>query len=180
MPMPTAYPSLPMENSRPARRVRPLPMANLRPPLAALRAAAGAFRHAQLRTLAGLALVAAAAACAPSPDALANGDDPLAALRSTAPSTRYTAGFWYEQARGDSAGRWRQATAYCGESQAPPRLEADGARPNCRAVWSAHFRRAQEQQVRDLNARVQAREAQQRGMTPGQQKAAFDSQLFKP
>ncbi|GJG89657.1 hypothetical protein tb265_48380 [Gemmatimonadetes bacterium T265] len=176
--MPTAYPSLLMENPRPAHRVSPLPVATLRPRATALRTVAGARRR--LRPGALATLLAAAAACAPSPDALANGDDPLAALRSTAPSTRYNAGYWYEQAGADSAGRWRQATAYCGESQAPPGLEADGARPNCRAVWSAHFRHAQEQQVRDLNARVRAREAQQRGMTPGQRKAAFDSQLFKP
>lgn len=178
--MPTAYPSLPMENPRPAHRVWSLPVANLRPRGTTSRAVAGARRQARPAALASVALVAAAAACAPAPDARANGDDPLAALRSTAPSTRYTAGYWYEQARADSAGRWRQATAYCGESQAPQGLETDGARPNCRAVWSAHFRRAQEQQVRDLNARVQAREAQQRGMPPAQQKAAFDSQLFKP
>ena len=125
-------------------------------------------------------LAASAAACAPSPNVLANGDDPLAALRSTATSTRYTAGYWYEQARTDSATSWKQATAYCGESQAPPGLEADGARPNCRAVWSAHFRLAQEQQVRDLNARVEAREAREHGKTPAERKAAFDSQLFKP
>lgn len=155
-------------------------MANLRPRAAAFRGAAGVRSRARAGALAAAALLGAAAACAPSPGALANGDDPLAALRSTAASTRYTAGYWYEQARADSAGRWKQATQYCGETQAPPGLEADGARPNCRAVWSAHFRLAQEQQVRDLNARVQAREAQQRGRTPAQQKAAFDSQLFKP
>ena len=130
--------------------------------------------------LAAAALLSTAVACAPSPDALANGEDPLAALRSTAPSTRYTAGYWYEQARIDSAGRWRSATAYCGEEKASPGLEANGARPNCRAVWSAHFRLAQEQQVRDLNARANANQARERAMTPGQQKAAFDSQLFKP
>ena len=125
-------------------------------------------------------MLATAVACAPSPDALANGEDPLAALRSPVASARYTAGYWYEQARADAAGRWRRATEYCGEEKAPPGLETDGARPNCRAVWSAHFRLAQEQQVRDLNARVNAEQARERTLTSGQRKAAFDSQLFKP
>ena len=174
--MPAAYPSLPMATPSTAQRGTPLPVACLRTPGAAVRHLVGV----RGRVLAAAALLAAAPACAPSPDAAANGDDPLAALRSTAPSARYTAGYWYEQARSDSAGRWRQATAYCGDEQARPGLEADGARPNCRAVWSAHFRRTQEQQVRDLNARVNATEARERARTPGQRKAAFDSQLFNP
>lgn len=174
--MPIAYPSLPMQKLQAFRRVAGLPVEELRARATALRAIA----TARVGALACAVLLAAAVGCAPSPDALANGDDPLAALRSTVPSTRYTAGYWYEQARTDSAGRWKRATAYCGESQAPPGLEADGARPNCRAVWSAHFRLAQEQQARDLNARVQSREARERGMTPAERKAAFDSQLFKP
>ena len=165
-----------MATSSPFRNDVSLPVACLRARGVVVRCATGV----RTGVLAAAAMFASGAACAPSPDALANGDDPLAALRSAAPSTRYTAGYWYAQARADSAGRWRRATAYCGEENAPPGLEADGARPNCRAVWSAHFRLAQEQQVRDLNARANANEARERAMTPGQRKAAFDSQLFKP
>ena len=174
--MPTAYRSLPMENPRSAQRVRLLPVADLRARLVALRSVAGS-RHTRVLTRVALC---AAAACTPTPAAVANGHDPLAALRSTTPSTRYTAGYWYEQARSDSAGPWRAATAYCGEERAAPGLEADGARPNCRAVWSAHFRRRQEQSEKDLNADVQAREARERAASAAERKTAFDSQLFKP
>lgn len=69
----------------------------------------------------------------------ATADDPLASLRSSEPSTRYTNGYWLEQGR-SNAGLWSQATAYCGDDARPrPGLEADGAKPNCRAVHVASF-----------------------------------------
>lgn len=91
-------------------------------------------------TAALLVHAAALGACARSQQQVADGDDPLAALTSSVASTRYTDGYWREQARTDSAGRWAKALAYCGEVGRPrPGLEADGAKPNCGAVYGAEF-----------------------------------------
>jgi hypothetical protein len=125
-------------------------------------------------------LVLLGGACASSADSVANGDDPVAALRSTAASTRYTDGYWLEQGRTDAGGRWTQATAYCGQAQARPGLEAEGARPNCRAVWSANFRLVNERSAQALRERVDARAARERALTPAARARAADSLLIKP
>jgi hypothetical protein len=125
--------------------------------------------------------------CKPSAQAVADGEDPLAALRSSAPSTRYTNGYWKEQGRAAAGGanvpaqrRWAEALAYCGEAQPRPGLEADGARPNCAAVRYALFELNTERDARETRARIDAAEARRRGMTPQQRRAALDSVLFKP
>ena len=125
------------------------------------RARARAIRHPHtLAALAGAAALAAGAACRPTPPTpqqVADGDDPVAALTSSTPSTRYTQGYWLEQMRADSAGRpspWRRALAYCGENGRPrPGLEADGAKPNCFAVSQV------EQRTPAAKARLRAAEA---------------------
>lgn len=176
--MPTANRPLPVRHLRLLMLSPRLPIAHFpTPPTSAVwRRAVGVVGWS------ALLLGVAGGACAPTPEAVANGDDPIAALRSTAASTRYTAGYWLEQARTNAGGRWTQATAYCGlgENQAPAGLEAEGARPNCRAVWSAHFRRTNEQSAEQLRARVEARAAQAREQTPAQRKAAEDSMLIRP
>ncbi len=68
--------------------------------------------------IAGLALAAvltavlAAVACRPSPEAVADGDDALAALASPAQSARYDGPFWAREAHRGSR-TWRAARALC-------------------------------------------------------------------
>jgi hypothetical protein len=126
-------------------------------------------------------------ACRPSAQSVADGDDPLAALRSSAQSTRYTSGYWKEQGRAAATGanapaqeRWTQALAYCGEAQPRPGLEADGAKPNCGAVRYALFELNNERAMREAKARVEADDARRRAATPAKNRAALDSMLFKP
>ena len=83
----------------------------------------------RLRLTLPLIALAAAAACAPRPEDVANGDDPLQALSSTAQSTRYQGPYWVEQRRLKSE-LWRQATTYC----TPERTRE---LPNCRPVAAA-------------------------------------------
>jgi hypothetical protein len=75
-----------------------------------------------------LALVAVlAAACGrPSAEDLANGDDPLAALRSSVRSARYDGAFWNREAV-ESTELWAGAVAYC-------RTPGNSAAPNCQTV----------------------------------------------
>ena len=92
-------------------------------------------RRALLATGA-LAAVAARGACRKSAEDVADGDDPIAALKVTTPTRRYTQGFWTAQAQSsDSARRrlWGEALAYCKR----PDLQIDGAKPNCREVMTA-------------------------------------------
>ena len=131
--------------------------------------------------------IAALGGCSPSAQATADGDDPLAALRSSAQSTRYTSAYWKEQGRAATGGadapareRWTQALAYCGEAQPRPGLEADGAKPNCGSVRYALFELNNERAKQEARARVEADEARRRAMTPAQKRAALDSVLFKP
>lgn len=149
------------------------------------------LEHAMSVTLTRLAPVALAtaafASCRPSAQAVADGDDPLAALRSSAQSARYTSGYWKEQGRAATGGanapaqeRWTEALAYCGEAQPRPGLEADGAKPNCGAVRFALFELNNERAMRETKARVDAEQARRRAMTPAQNRAALDSKLFKP
>ena len=72
-----------------------------------------------------------AVACGPSQEKIANGDDPIAALRSTAQSSRYGAAYWREQLEADSA-LWKEALTFCADSQ-----RADY--PNCQTVRSTEF-----------------------------------------
>ena len=121
-----------------------------------------------------------AASCRPSPEATANGDDPLAALTVSTPSTKYTAGFWREQARTDPQGLWSKAVAYCGDPQPRPGLEQDGAKPNCQEVRLAAFNLRNERAMEEVRARNDARQARERAMTPAQRQAEFEKNLFKP
>ena len=65
---------------------------------------------------------------------VANGNDPLRALTLPAPSTRYTSTYWQTQAE-QNRSLWDRAVSYC-EGQ---RSAAQGAKPNCGAVYSAQF-----------------------------------------
>lgn len=64
--------------------------------------------------------------CVETPEAIANGDDPLRALEAPVPSDRYGTGFWSRQMRSD-AHLWGRATAFCNANN-------DGEHPNCDAV----------------------------------------------
>ena len=80
--------------------------------------------------------VLAVAACRNAPENVADGDDPIAALKVTAQTTRYTQGYWIAQMNSAEPARkqrWAEAFAYCRR----PDLEVDGAKPNCREVMSA-------------------------------------------
>ncbi len=70
--------------------------------------------------------VALLAGCAPRPQDVADGDDPIKALASSAPSTRYQGPYWVEQRRTKSD-VWQQAVAYC----TPERVREY---PNCQPV----------------------------------------------
>ena len=83
---------------------------------------------AALLVLAGAAL----GACRPEPAAVANGDDPLAALRVSAQTTRYTDQWWRVQADSNPS-LYRQAVDYC----KTPGIVADGPKPNCGFVQLA-------------------------------------------
>ena len=74
---------------------------------------------------------ASPSACGPSQEELANGDDPIAALRSTAESSRYGAKYWIEQMTAATE-LWTQAVAYC-----EPAEHADY--PNCETVRAVKF-----------------------------------------
>lgn len=92
-------------------------------------------RRALLATGA-LAAVAALGACQKPVEDVADGDDPIAALKVTTPTRRYTQGFWTAQAQSSDSTRrrlWDEALAYCRR----PDLEVDGAKPNCREVRTA-------------------------------------------
>jgi hypothetical protein len=70
--------------------------------------------------------VLAVVACGPSAEAVANGDDPVAALKSPTVSSRYTVPFWTRAVREQPA-VWQEAKAYC---LGPDGLQA----PNCAPV----------------------------------------------
>lgn len=62
----------------------------------------------------------------PSAEELANGDDPLTALRSPVRSARYDGAFWNREAV-QSTPLWQAAVAYC-------RTPGNSAAPNCQTV----------------------------------------------
>lgn len=85
------------------------------------------------------------AGCAPSPEQTADGDDPLAALRVSATSTRYDGRFWRLQHR-QSPSRYAEAVAYCTAESEAGRLST---RPNCEPVLMAdEFIRRTERELR--------------------------------
>ena len=65
---------------------------------------------------------------------VANGNDPLRALTVSAQSTRYTSTYWQTQAEQNQV-LWERAVSYCKDQ----RSAAQGAKPNCAAVYSAEF-----------------------------------------
>lgn len=73
-----------------------------------------------------VALALLTAGCAKDNSAVANGDDPLAALTVPVPSDRYNSSFWTQKSRADTA-LWTQAVAYC-------EGKTDGDHPNCAPV----------------------------------------------
>ena len=62
----------------------------------------------------------------PSAEDLANGDDPLAALRSPVRSARYDGAYWNREAV-QSTPLWQDAVSYC-------RTPGNSAAPNCQTV----------------------------------------------
>ena len=86
---------------------------------------------AMLRSLLLLLSLPALLACGRSPQQLADGPDPLAALGSPAASHRYTVPFWAKEAHGKST-LWESAKRFCtGRDEA--------AYPNCHAVRVVTF-----------------------------------------
>lgn len=78
---------------------------------------------------AGWAAVAAAlalASCRPSAEAIADGDNPLAALAAPAQSARYDGPYWIREAHRNSR-TWQAARAFCGKSR-------EHYLPNCHPV----------------------------------------------
>jgi len=83
--------------------------------------------------LALLVATLAGAACTPSPQVIADAGDPLKALRSHAPTTRYREEFWAEQSHKKTPA-WREALAFCRDEG------RDEARyPNCASVRIVTF-----------------------------------------
>ena len=73
---------------------------------------------------------------AASDAAIANGDDPLAALTVDVESTRYTTRYWSTQADSNPT-LWSKAQAYCEQQRAA----SSGQKVNCGAVLAAKFER---------------------------------------
>jgi hypothetical protein len=78
------------------------------------------------RRLGWIGLALALASCRPSPEAVADGEDPLAALASPVQSALYDGPYWTREARRNSPS-WRAAKAFCRKSR-------DSELPNCHAV----------------------------------------------
>jgi hypothetical protein len=57
-------------------------------------------------------VIGALAGCAPRPEAIADGSDPLAALAVTVPTHRFDTAFWARQEHRQTA-LWRDARAFC-------------------------------------------------------------------
>jgi hypothetical protein len=74
----------------------------------------------------GLVALLLAGCGQPSAEDLANGDEPLAALRSPVRSARYDGAFWNREAV-QSTDLWQDAVAYC-------RTPGNSAAPNCQTV----------------------------------------------
>ena len=76
--------------------------------------------------LLALATLLAAGCGQPTAEELANGGDPLTALRSPVRSARYDGSFWNREAV-QSTPLWQDAVAYC-------RTPGNSAAPNCQTV----------------------------------------------
>jgi hypothetical protein len=76
-------------------------------------------------------------ACKKSDVAVANGDDPIAALNSRAATTRYVHEFWFDQARRRTT-VWDSALALCSAYW----KAKDGSKPTCGHVYTANFQNA--------------------------------------
>lgn len=76
-------------------------------------------------------------ACRKSELAVANGDDPIAALNSGAATTRYVHEYWIDQARRRTT-LWDSAFALCSAYW----KRNDGSKPNCGHVYTANFQNA--------------------------------------
>lgn len=70
-------------------------------------------------------------ACGPSAEDLANGDDPIASLRSTVRSSRFGEQYWRHELRSRST-VWAKAIEYCDAAE-----KADY--PNCEVVRGVKF-----------------------------------------
>jgi hypothetical protein len=79
-----------------------------------------------------LPLALALLACAPAPAEIADGDDPLAALKSPAPTSRYREPFWAQQSHRHTP-LWRDALAFCKTGDNIARY------PNCAHVRIVSF-----------------------------------------
>ena len=97
----------------------------------------GALPTIRAVTLAALAVLVSSMGCASETDRqadLANGSDPLAALRATVESTRYTTGYWTQKADSNPT-LFARARAYCDAQWA----SGSGQKVNCAAVSAAAF-----------------------------------------
>jgi hypothetical protein len=84
------------------------------------------MKESHMRRTALVLFLGALASCSPSQEDVANGDDPIAALASTAKSSRYGLNYWVEQ-RDQKTGIWSQALAFCEPTQ-------HANYPNCETV----------------------------------------------
>jgi hypothetical protein len=82
-------------------------------------------------------LLVGASGCKKSDIALANGDDPIAALNAKAPTGKYVHEYWLDQATRRTP-LWDRAYALC--SAYWP--HQDGTKPNCGHVYTANFYRS--------------------------------------
>ncbi len=74
-------------------------------------------------------------ACRRTPEDVADGDDPLAALTVTAESRRYDEQYWRAHEQSADAAQhqlYTRAVAYCSRKD----VAIDGAKPNCRGVMT--------------------------------------------
>ncbi len=93
--------------------------------------------------------------CGPSDEEIADGGDPLAALRVSALSARYDGRFWQAQHR-QSPGRFADAVAYCAAESEAGRLDE---RPNCEPVLMA------DEFIRNVQRELRAPRLEGRGYT---------------
>ncbi len=112
------------------------------------------------RVLSALVLVAGLlVGCGqPSAEELANGDDPLTALRSPVRSARYDGAFWNREAV-QSTELWRDAVAYC-------RTPGNSTAPNCQTVGLVLSTIELEKAAREAKRQLEALMEQSRRLGP--------------
>lgn len=102
-----------------------------------------------LRSLSAAALAAAVFACGgATPQELADGDDPLAALRSTARSARYDGSFWVAEAEARTR-LWSAAIATCQGSD-------NATLPNCQTVGFVLSTLELEREAQEAKRKIEA------------------------